>query len=110
MKTSNITNLIQIRGYVLNAINNYTLPKETSKTLSKMLTVLDNRIVENIISNDFKELIGFEDAAKMTMEAMKNNNIKRDLKVDENGRVINTDKVVVATPGTKDRATIIKAE
>jgi hypothetical protein len=75
-----LTHFIQIRNYVVNAINNFTLPKDSSNHLNKMLVMLDRRIVELLLSEDFKKLLGYEDLDKIMAEVIKNNNIKSGMK------------------------------
>ena len=80
MNLSDITQLIEIRNYVVNAVNNFTLPKDSSNQLNKMLVMLDRRIVERLLSEDFKNLLGYEDLDKIMAEVIKNNNIKLGMK------------------------------
>ena len=74
-----VSDLINIRNYVVQAINNYSLAKLTAKELNKMLLVLDKKIVDEILSDDFKEIVGFDTAEQTMKEAAFNNNIKSGL-------------------------------
>lgn len=75
-----ITHLIEIRSYVASAVNNFTLPKDSSNQLNKMLVMLDRRIVERLLSDEFKDTLGYEDLDKIMAEVIKNNNIKSGMK------------------------------
>lgn len=90
MNLASITQLIEIRNYVSNAIHNYNLNKDTSRTMSKMLTLLDKRITDTLLSPAFKTFINFEDADKAMQDAIKNNDIKSGMTP--------SDKMVVIKP------------
>lgn len=82
-----ISDLIHIRNYVVQATNNFALSKTTFKDLSKMLVVLDKKIVEQILSDEFKDIVGFGDAETVMREAAANNNIKTGMKSANNSIV-----------------------
>lgn len=81
MDLSEINNLIQVRNYVANATNNYSLSKVVVAELSTMLLLLDRLIVEKLTGKDFKEYINFADKAKAIADVAKITNIKSGLKV-----------------------------
>lgn len=60
MKLQEISNLIQIRNYVSSAINNFSIDKKVIKELNNTLILLDRRITEELVSDVFKEHIGFD--------------------------------------------------
>jgi hypothetical protein len=74
MNLNEITQLIEIRSYVFNAINNFNLPKEEGHQLNKMLVLIDRRIVDRLMGEEFKNFLGYQDADKVMLEAAKNNN------------------------------------
>ena len=80
MTTPYVSDLIHIRNYVMQATNNYNLPKTTAKELNRMMTVLDKKIVQEILSDEFKAIVGFEDVDAIMKEAAINNNIKSGMK------------------------------
>lgn len=70
-----IANLISIRDYTINAVNNFNLNKETSRTMQKMLTLLDKQISEAILDDNFKNCLDFDRQADAVMaEVVRNNN------------------------------------
>ena len=73
---AHVAQLIQIQGYVANAINNFALNKATAKELNNTLLMLNNKIVAHVLSDEFKDLIEFENVDEAIKEAMANNNIK----------------------------------
>jgi hypothetical protein len=76
-----ISNLIGIRNYISTMINNYAISRDTVANLNKMVIVLDRRIVDKLLSNEFKEYVGFQDAEKLLSEARKISDIKSGLKL-----------------------------
>jgi hypothetical protein len=80
MDLQEITSLITIRNHVVNSINNYALTRDTVSKLNEMLILLDRRIVDKLLDQDFKDFLGFEDAKKFVQEARENNNIRSGLK------------------------------
>lgn len=76
MNFKELTDLIHIREYVINTINNPTLSRSTVKELNGILILLDNKIVSIITGAEFKEYIGYADVQKAIYEAAKITNIK----------------------------------
>ena len=54
MNISEITNLIKIKEYLSNAINNFSIDKSTVTELSKLIPVIDNKIISLLRSDEFK--------------------------------------------------------
>ena len=77
IEIKDISDLIHIRNYVYGAINNSALHKTVAHELNKIQILLDNTIVEHILSVEFKDLIGFEGVDAAVKEARANNNIKQ---------------------------------
>lgn len=88
MNLSEIADLIEIRNYISGAINNFNLKRETSRELQSMLILTDKRISEKLLSENFKEFIGFKDAAAAVIEAAGINNIKSGMKPSDSTVVI----------------------
>jgi hypothetical protein len=80
MDLNEISNLIEIRNYIASAINNYALERNVVAQLNKMLILLDRRIVERVLDNDFKKFLGYEDVEKFLAEARKISDIKSSFK------------------------------
>ncbi len=55
--------------------------EKVSRDLAKMLTLLDKRITEAILDDNFKKFIDFGDADQAMSDAIFNNNIKKDMKI-----------------------------
>ena len=81
MDISEISNLIAIRTYVVQSVNNYSLQKSVVSEMSAMIILLDKLIIEKLMSQDFKKLINFADKDKAVAEVAKITNIKSGLKV-----------------------------
>jgi len=85
MKPQEIANLIQIRNYVYTAINNFSIDKKVIKELNNTLILLDRRITDELVSDNFKEYIGFDpnntDQMKTVInDAIRTNDIRKDMK------------------------------
>jgi hypothetical protein len=78
MKLSEITGLIEIRSYISSAVNNYSLHRDKVKQLNEMLILIDARIVEKLLSKDFKEFLHAEDkdVERLVSEARRVSDIK----------------------------------
>lgn len=86
-----ISQLISIRTYITMAVNNYSLHRDTVKQFNDMLVVIDRRLVESLLSNEFKDTIGFSDVKTLVAEARKINDIKSGLRLDEFGNQVRID-------------------
>jgi len=98
MDLKDISDLIQIRNYVMLAINNYNLPKETGSTLNGMLILIDKQITNRLLSDEFKQFIGFENVTKAIKEAREINNIKSGMKPGTDAVTISGGKTHVIKP------------
>lgn len=81
MDISEISNLISIRMYVVQSVNNYSIARDVVSELNAMVILLDKLIVEKLMSPDFKKLINYADKDKAVAEVAKLTNIKSGLKV-----------------------------
>lgn len=73
-------NLIQIRNYIHQSVNNFNLERNKVNSLGDMLILIDKLIIEKLLANDFKSLINFQDLKQYKDEVIKHNNIKSGLK------------------------------
>jgi hypothetical protein len=75
---THISNLINIYNFVDRAVNGLNLSKEYTKPIQNMQLVLQNKIVQSIVSDEFKASIGYEkDAQDIITNAIAMSNIKR---------------------------------
>lgn len=80
MDNKEINELINIRQYMVSAINNPAIDRQMVSTLQGMLILIDKKICNILIGDDFKEYIGFADVKKAISEVAQINNIKSGLK------------------------------
>jgi hypothetical protein len=52
-----IANLIIIRNYVYNSLENFSIDRPTVSEMGNMLSLLDKRIIEMLKDNSFKDQI-----------------------------------------------------
>lgn len=57
MKKITITELIDIRNYIVLSLNNFNLDNTIAKELNVTLQKIDKKISELILGNDFQKLI-----------------------------------------------------
>ena len=79
MELEELVNLIKVRDYVSNSINNYSIEKSIVNELGLILALLDKKIVGMIRNSDFKDYIHFDDAKKTMEDIVKMNNLKSSL-------------------------------
>lgn len=70
MNFRELLDLIAIRNYVVNSVANPIFDRATVKELDGLLILLDKKISSILISDDFKEYIGFA-GLKKTLQDMK---------------------------------------
>ena len=73
--------LINLRGFVTVMLNNYNRSKTEVNEIIAMATLIDNKIVSMLLSNEFKDYIHFNEAKTALAKARENNNIKSGLKI-----------------------------
>lgn len=83
MDLSEISNLIQIRNYIHQSVNNFALERSKVNSLGDMLILIDKLIVDKLLANDFKSLINFQNLQQYKSKAIENNNIKSGLKSNQ---------------------------
>jgi hypothetical protein len=79
MDLSEISNLIQIRSYMAQAIQNYGIKKEVVSEINDMILMVDKLIIEKLTSPQFKEKIGFANLKEVKDDIIKRSNIKSSL-------------------------------
>lgn len=80
MKISEISDLIAIRNYVQLSQDNYNLRKEQVAELRTILILLDKKLANTLVGDEFKELVHFDEAKAAIAEVAAINNIKSGLK------------------------------
>lgn len=80
MKLAEISQLIEVRNYVVNAVNNFNLIREDGREMQKMLILLDKLIVKELLSPEFKKIVEYSKVEEAMAEVVNNNNIKKDMK------------------------------
>jgi hypothetical protein len=79
-ETYSISSLIEIKNYVAGLINgNFNTQKSKMQDLQKISTLLDAKIVDMILADDFKEFVNFKEADAAVRAAAVINNIKSTL-------------------------------
>jgi hypothetical protein len=64
-----LTNLIQIRQYVVHAINDFTVDRPTVSEMNGTLLLIDKKILEILKGSEFKKYIGYSDVRKVIEDA-----------------------------------------
>ncbi len=80
MKLTEITNLISIRDYLANSLNNSSVDRKVVHDLSKMLILVDNKIISAIQEEEFKKYIGYANVQEAVAKVAEIRNIKSGLK------------------------------
>lgn len=73
MNIQSLADLIVIRNYVLLAIDNFAIDKETSRYMGDLKVMLDKKVVDLLKSDDFKDYVGFDNLAEVKQEMAKTN-------------------------------------
>jgi len=79
MDLAEISNLIQIRNYMAQAIQNYGIKKEVVSELNDMILMVDKLIIDGLTGPEFKEKISFSNLKEIKAEIIKRSNIKSGL-------------------------------
>lgn len=80
MDFKELTDLIAIRQYMANAAGNYNISKDTVNYLSKLILMVDIKLVELLQSNEFKKYVNYQDIDKAVVEARLRSDIKSGIK------------------------------
>jgi hypothetical protein len=80
MDLKELTDLIDIRQYVVNSTANPTIDRETVNYMNGLLIMLDKKIIGLLKSDDFKDYVNYKDVRKAIEEVARITNIKSGLK------------------------------
>jgi hypothetical protein len=80
MDLQELINLITVRGYVVNSVNNASIDRGTVNTLNNILILLDKKIVGILTDTEFKEYVGYADVRKAIEDVVRITNIKSGIK------------------------------
>lgn len=76
MDLKEITDLISIRKYIAISTSNPSIDRATVSLLNGMLILIDNKIINILKSNEFKDYIDYKDVKKAIEDVVKLTNIK----------------------------------
>lgn len=68
MDLSAITDLIKVRDYIANSLNNNSIDRKTLSELGKMLLLTDQKILNMLNTDKFKDYIDYANANKAIAE------------------------------------------
>jgi len=74
MDMKELSDLIATRNYVLLAIDNFSIDKETSRYMSDLRVILDKKIIDLLKGDEFKSYVGYEKLAEVKREMAETNN------------------------------------
>jgi hypothetical protein len=76
MDLQELTNLIQIRQYVVNTVNNLTIDRPTVTAMNNTLLLLDKKIIGLLTDKSFKDFIGYDKIEQVVKDVANANDIK----------------------------------
>lgn len=80
MEFQELTDLIKIRDYIFNTVNNNpSIDRATVSELNGLLILTDKKIVGMLKHQDFKSYVGYQDLRQAIEEVVRLNNIKSGL-------------------------------
>lgn len=74
MDLKELSDLITIRNYVLVSVDNFSIDKETSRYMGDLKLMLDQKIIELLKDEKFKNYIGYDSLAGVKQEMAKTQN------------------------------------
>lgn len=80
MNLKELTDLMDVRQYVVNSTANPTIDRETVKYMNGLLIMLDKKIIAILKSDDFKEYVDYKDVRQAIEDVARITNIKSGLK------------------------------
>lgn len=80
MNLKELTDLMDVRQYVVNSTANPTIDRETVKYMNGLLIMLDKKIIALLKSDDFKEYVDYKDVRQAIEDVARITNIKSGLK------------------------------
>lgn len=75
MKLTELTQLIDIRQYVVNQTANFSIDKKITRELDGILLLLDKKILGIITGNEFKAYVDYDSVDQIKQQALQNSNI-----------------------------------
>jgi len=79
MNLKEINDLINIRQYVYSSIHNSSIHRDNVNYLNGILILLDNKIINLLSQDDFKEYIDYKNVKKAIEDVVQVTNIKSSL-------------------------------
>lgn len=76
MNTDEVTNLIKIQDYIDKALNMGSTTNSQAKELSDLQLLINRKIFEVLISDDFKDYIEYYKLSEVKKAAVEHSNIK----------------------------------
>lgn len=92
MDLSELTALIEIREYVVNAQSLPTVDRAKCNQLTNILILLDNKIIDLLIAPDFKQYVGYDNLKQAKQAAIKTNNIYSGIVIDPHTKLKSREK------------------
>lgn len=80
MNLKELTDLINIRQYVINSTSNPTIDRATVNAMNGTLILIDKKIIAILTGQEFRDYIGYADVKKAIEEVANANNIKSGLR------------------------------
>jgi hypothetical protein len=80
MDIRELSDLISIRQYVMNASANFSIDRAAVNDLGGILLMLDKKIIDILRDKEFKDYIDYEDVQEVKNAVIMRNNIKSGLK------------------------------
>lgn len=80
MDLTELTDLIAVRQYVVNATANPAIDRATVNYLTRLLIMVDKKIISLLSDDQFKEYISYKDVEKAIREVALITNIKSGIK------------------------------
>lgn len=80
MELKEINELISIRNYIVNALNNPTVERKVISEINSILLLVDKKILGLLTGPSFKDYVGYADVRKAIEDAARVTNIKSGLK------------------------------
>lgn len=81
MDLKEIIDLINVRNYIYNSLNNHTIDRPTVTELNGMLILIDKKIIDLLKGSEFKLYIGYQGVKQAIENVVRLNNIKSGLKL-----------------------------
>jgi hypothetical protein len=80
MELTELSNLIAIRQYVVNATGNASIDRATVKYMNNLLIMIDKKIISLLQNEDFQKYVDYKDVKRAVEDVMRITNIKSGLK------------------------------